>query len=243
MTRLPPLTQEGKAPERPRTPTDDPPPYSPLTPISRRTPPPAPRMSHATLHHRPDRSPQPPPPYEATISTSSEEGWISVLDLHSSSQRLQDVVHYLSPDDSFQSMSLAYRVPAHILKAHNNVPNNADHLLSARRSIKIPASHYQGPSLSPSPLENPEEQERKSKIRKLMVHCKVSEYQVAVLYLQEAGWDLEKAEAKVEEDDSWEREHPISGSSLDSTMVTNPLGRRLRLAAPLSPRRIANLLS
>ena len=97
--------------------------------------------------------------------------------------------------------------------------------------------------MSPNPLESQEEVERKSKIRKLMVHCKVSEYKVALMYLEEAKWDLGKAVAKVEEDDRWEKEHPMNASSANAGIATNPYGRKLKLAEPLSPRRIANLLS
>lgn len=79
-----------------------------------------------------------------------------------------------------------------------------------------------------------------------MVKCKVAEYKVAVMYLEEAGWELEKAEAKVEADDRWERENPVrgmgrsgggGGTFRDGEMV------RLRFAEPLSSRRIARLLS
>lgn len=76
-----------------------------------------------------------------------------------------------------------------------------------------------------------------------MVHCKVSEYKVALMYLEEAKWDLGKAVAKVEEDDRWEKEHPMNSSSANAGIATNPYGRKLKLAEPLSPRRIANLLS
>lgn len=152
-----------------------------------------------------------------------------------------DVVHYLLPDDSLQSISLAYGVPTHILKTHNNL--HIDYLLAARQLLRIPASHYQGPSLSPTPIEDSEEQERKSKIRRLMVKCKVSEYKVAQLYLEEAGWDSVIAEALIEADDGWERDHPFGGVGSSSSLATTRYGTGLRLPGPLSPQRIANLLS
>lgn len=76
-----------------------------------------------------------------------------------------------------------------------------------------------------------------------MVKCKVAEYKVALMYLEEASWDLDKAEAKVEEDDKWETDHPMNASGSSAAAPTNPFPRRLRLAEPLSPRRIARLLS
>jgi len=52
------------------------------------------------------------------------------------------------------------------------------------------------------------------KIRKLMVKCKVSDYKIATLYLEEAGWDLEAAIDKWKGDEKWELENPLaSGSS------------------------------
>ena len=173
---------------------------------------------------------------------TAQSGGMSINDEPSPTVILtDDIVHYLSPEDSIQTLSIAYGVPAGVLKSHNTL--HSDHLLSARRTIKVPASHYRGPSLSPNPLESQEEVERKSKIRKLMVQCKVSEYKIAVMYLNEAKWDLDRAIERVEEDDRWEKEHPIHSSSTNAGMATNPYSRRLRLAEPLSPKRIANLLS
>ncbi|MCJ1333943.1 hypothetical protein MMC10_010649 [Thelotrema lepadinum] len=241
--RLPSLAQEKEEKgESSQVANEEPPPYTPiLGPVPSHTPPPAPRPHHATLDHlNSSISPQEPPSYDAAITQSAHPRHVNGEKSFSSSSS-EDVIHYLSPEDNIQTLSIAYGVPATVLKSHNAL--HSDHLLSARRTIKIPGSHYQGPSLSPNPLESQEEVERKSKIRKLMVQCKVSEYKVALMYLEEAKWDLEKAIAKVEEDDRWEKEHPISGSSASASMANNPYGRRLRLAEPLSPRRIANLLS
>jgi hypothetical protein len=52
----------------------------------------------------------------------------------------------------------------------------ADHLLAARKTVLIPGEFYKGGvSLSPQPLEGEEEELKKSKLRKFMVKCKVSE--------------------------------------------------------------------
>jgi hypothetical protein len=51
-----------------------------------------------------------------------------------------------------------------------------DHLLAARRTVLIPGEFYKGGvSLSPRPLEGEEEEMKKTKLRKFMVACKVSE--------------------------------------------------------------------
>ena len=240
--RLPSLAQEKEEKgESSQVGNEEPPPYTPiLGPVPSHTPPPAPRPHHATLDIHNHTSPQEPPSYETAVTQPAHLGGVDG-ESSSSVRSTEDVIHYLSPEDSIQILSIAYGVPTAVLKSHNAL--HSDHLLSARRIVKIPASHYQGPSLSPNPLESQEEVERKSKIRKLMVQCKVSEYKVAVMYLEEFKWDLEKAIAKVEEDDRWEKEHPINGSSASTGIATNPYGRKLRLAEPLSPKRIANLLS
>lgn len=239
-TRLPSLAQERDQGESSTKPSGEaPPPYSILSPIPRHTPPPAPKPRHATLSFSEEQSSSilPPPAYDAATSFQSRDERPPTPPYHPG----EDVVHYLASEDSFQSISLVYGVPAHILKAHNGI--HSDNLLSARRKIKIPASHYQGPSLSPNPLENPEEQEKKSKIRRLMVKCKVAEYKLAVMYLEDADWNFETAEAKINEDDRWERAHPLSGQGSVSSTSDNSYTRRLRLAEPLSTKRIARLLS
>jgi hypothetical protein len=85
-----------------------------------------------------------------------------------------DVLHFLTPADTALSLSLAYGVPLHALRKANNV--FADHLLQGRRTVIIPGEYYKkGVSLSPRPIEGEEEELRKSKLRRFMVTCKVSE--------------------------------------------------------------------
>lgn len=86
-----------------------------------------------------------------------------------------DVLHFVDPNnDSINSLSIRYGVPAEALRRTNKM--FADHLLAARRTILIPGEHYKGGvSLSPRPLEGEEEEIKKTKLRKFMVACKVSE--------------------------------------------------------------------
>lgn len=101
-------------------------------------------------------------------------------------------------------------MPIPALRKANNL--TADHLLLARRTLLIPGEFYKGGvSLSPRPVEGEEEERRKGVIRKWMVRCKVSEYDVAVLYLENAGYDFEVAVAVFEDDERWERENPLKG--------------------------------
>jgi hypothetical protein len=88
----------------------------------------------------------------------------------------QDVLHFVDPaNDSINILSIRYGVPPNALRKANKL--FADHLLAARRTIIIPGEYYKGGvSLSPRPIEGEEEEARKSKIRKWMLACKVSEY-------------------------------------------------------------------
>ncbi|KAK5164462.1 uncharacterized protein LTR77_009668 [Saxophila tyrrhenica] len=125
-----------------------------------------------------------------------------------SEQPAQDVLHFVTPDDSIQSLSLAYGVPANVLRKTNNVYQ--DNLLQGRRTVLIPGEYYKGGvSLSPRPIEGEEEEMKKQKLRRWMVGCKVAEYDVAVLYLQQADWNLEAAIEAYKDDERWEKEHPI----------------------------------
>jgi len=45
-----------------------------------------------------------------------------------------------------------------------------------------------------------------------MVACKVSEYDVALLYLQQVDYDLEAAIEAYKDDERWEKEHPMEAS-------------------------------
>jgi len=96
-------------------------------------------------------------------------------------------------------------VPLPILRAHNNI--FSDSLLAARKYVLIPSSHYQGPPLSTPP--DPEEEERKNKLRRWMVATKCPDYSVATLYLKGSEGDLELAVEAYKADEQWEKEHPM----------------------------------
>jgi hypothetical protein len=85
-----------------------------------------------------------------------------------------DVLHFVHPDETLASISLAYGVPLPALRRTNRL--FADNLLAARRAILIPGEYYRGGvSLSPRPVVGEEEELRRSKIRRWMVSCKVVE--------------------------------------------------------------------
>lgn len=98
-----------------------------------------------------------------------------------------------------------------------------DHLLSGRKFILIPASHYHGPSLSQPP--DPAEEERKNKIRRWMVQTKCADYQVAELYLKGAGGDLEVAVESWRGDEEWERQNPLGGKKGDEARERRRRGK------------------
>lgn len=86
-----------------------------------------------------------------------------------------DILHFLRPEDTITSLSLAYGVPINVLRKTNNV--FSDHLIRGRKTILIPGEHYRGGvSLSPQPVEGEEEEAKRNKLRRWMVTCKVAEY-------------------------------------------------------------------
>lgn len=120
----------------------------------------------------------------------------------------EDVLHFVAPDDSMRSLALAYDVPIQALRKANNI--YSDHLVQARKTILIPGEHYKGGvSLSPRPLESEEEEIKKNKVRRWMMACKVAEYDVATLYMQQSEWSLDAAVEAYMEDERWEKEHPM----------------------------------
>ncbi|GAB1737901.1 hypothetical protein NU219Hw_g2373t1 [Hortaea werneckii] len=120
----------------------------------------------------------------------------------------QDVLHFITPNDSMRSLSLAYGIPIPNLRKSNNI--YSDHLLQARRTVLIPGEFYKaGVSLSPRPVEGEEEEIRKGKVRRWMMGCKIAEYEIALLYLEQAGWDVQMAIEAFREDEAWEAAHPL----------------------------------
>ncbi|KAF1844381.1 uncharacterized protein K460DRAFT_419303 [Cucurbitaria berberidis CBS 394.84] len=130
----------------------------------------------------------------------------------SNPENAPDVLHFVDQNnESISSLSLRYGVPADALRRTNNL--FADHLLAARRTILIPGEHYKGGvSLSPRPLEGEEEEIKKTKLRKFMMGCKVAEYDVALLYLDQANYNLEQAIAAYKADEQWEKEHSLEAA-------------------------------
>ena len=118
-----------------------------------------------------------------------------------------DVVHYLGESDSLPSIALAYQIPMPVLRSHNGI--YSDGLLAGRKWILVPRSHYQGPPLSSPP--DPEEEEKKNKLRRWMVATKCPDYDVASLYLKGSEYDLESAVEAFRADEKWEKEHPLKG--------------------------------
>ncbi|EOA85379.1 uncharacterized protein SETTUDRAFT_164036 [Exserohilum turcica Et28A] len=137
-----------------------------------------------------------------------------------------DVLHFVDQNnDSILSLSLRYGVPADALRRTNNL--FADHLLAARRTVLIPGEYYKGGvSLSPRPLEGEEEEIKKTKLRKFMVKCKVAEYDVALLYLEQASCNLEQAITAFKADEEWEKEHSLEAAKKGKSRASQSLGRR-----------------
>ncbi|KAK5684877.1 hypothetical protein LTS10_002952 [Elasticomyces elasticus] len=143
-------------------------------------------------------------------------------------ERASDVLHFLTPSDTLSSLALAYKVPLPALRKANNV--FSDHLIQGRRTVIIPGEYYKGGvSLSPQPPEGEEEEMKRNKVRRWMVSCKVADvpprlrYDVALLYLQQAEWDLEVAVEAYREDERWEREHPLEAKGKGKKKVSGKM--------------------
>ncbi|EMC92018.1 hypothetical protein BAUCODRAFT_38035 [Baudoinia panamericana UAMH 10762] len=136
-----------------------------------------------------------------------------------------DVLHFLKPEDSMHALALAYGVPINALRRTNNI--FSDNLIQGRRTILIPGEYYKGGvSLSPSPPEGEEEEIKRSKVRRWMTTCKVAEYDVALLYLQQADWELDLAIDAFREDERWEKEHPLSKADAKKGKMAQRVGMR-----------------
>ncbi len=173
-----------------------------------------------------------PPPYASTSAALGEDlppSYASVSALSgngSSPPETEDVLHFLNAEDTMPSLSLAYGVPVPVLRAHNNV--YSDQLLAARKWVLVPKSHYTGPPLSTPP--DPEEEERKNRLRRWMVATKCAEYNVATLYLKGSGYNLEIAVETFKDDERWEKNHPMKGKGRARHRQSGSVGLSGRLS-------------
>jgi hypothetical protein len=163
----------------------------------------------------PGGSSTPPPPYSASAARAVHDEKSAPLDGPGGDggAAAQDALHFLNHDhDTITSLALSYGVPPAALRRANNI--TSDHLLLGRRTVIIPAEFYKGGvSLSPRPIEGEDEELRKGKIRRFMVSCKVSEYDIAVLYLEQHAYNLNAATEAYVADEEWEAAHPAQGSA------------------------------
>ncbi|KAA8568402.1 hypothetical protein EYC84_007436 [Monilinia fructicola] len=59
-----------------------------------------------------------------------------------------------------------------------------------------------------------------------MVVCKVFEYDIAILYLEQANYDLELAMEVYRDDERWEKENPVSNKGRGKGKQRFDVGRR-----------------
>jgi hypothetical protein len=173
-----------------------------------------------------------PPSYASTSTILGEDlppSYASVAALSANGSKppeTEDVVHFLDAEDTMPSLSLAYGVPLPVLRAHNKV--HSDQLLVARKWVLVPKSHYSGPPLSNPP--DPEEEERKNKLRRWMVATKCADYDVATLYLKGSDYNLGISIEAFKADERWEKDHPMKGKG----KPRNRLSGSLRLSSQIS---------
>ncbi|KAK3906359.1 hypothetical protein C8A05DRAFT_40855 [Staphylotrichum tortipilum] len=179
---------------------DPPDPFSPPPPAYTPTPPSSP--------------PAPPPPPPQAIDPSKLPQPAAPHQPAPGPPPTAYVIHHLRhpPDanpDTLTSLSLQYGLSPTVLRQHNNLPLGADYLLAARNTLLIPttatttstSSTTDGSaqtilhSLSPHPVQDAAERERKILIRRWMVACKEPDYDAAVVYLEASGYDFVEARA------------------------------------------------
>lgn len=169
---------------------------------------------------RPGRT-DPPPAYDSLAAQSSNgNGQHATV---RPPENTEDTIHFLSPDDSVQSLSLAYRLPQDILRKYNAL--FSDSLLTARKFILIPRAYYNGPPLSCPP--DPEEEERKNRVRRWMMATKCAEYNMAQLYLKASSYELDAAIEAFKADEQWEKEHPMEGKAKQKSPSRRRFGSSL----------------
>ncbi|KAK3302129.1 uncharacterized protein B0T15DRAFT_496600 [Chaetomium strumarium] len=202
--------------ERESRPESDPPPYySAIAPAV--SPPPYTPSSSTDSPPQP----QPQPDEKKEPAPASQPGYT-----------IHHLRHPPHPDaDTIVSLSLRYGIPASVLRRHNNLAADADYLLAARHTLLIPTAYITrhrrrppplpggdqinnggeggGLSVSPYPVEDDAERERKTTIRRWMVACKEADYDTAVVYLEESGYDFAEAVRRYWDDVAWERAHPL----------------------------------
>ncbi|KAL6924539.1 hypothetical protein FSHL1_001790 [Fusarium sambucinum] len=170
-----------------------------------------------------------PPPYSAASTKQHVDDEKAALARDALKEDAPDILHFLDHrHDSISALSLRYGVPASALRRSNNI--TSDHLLLGRRTILIPGEYYKGGvSLSPRPVEGEEEEMRKGKIRRFMTSCKVSDYDIAVLYLEQSSYDITNAVTAYLDDEKWEQEHSIpgKGKKVDKYKNRGPFWRGL----------------
>lgn len=59
-------------------------------------------------------------------------------------------------------------------------------------------------------------------------------YEVALLYLKQADYNLEEAIGAYKEDERWEQEHPLKASRSEKNDVTSPRRRRWGLGGGIT---------
>ncbi|EFX00747.1 thiamine biosynthetic bifunctional enzyme [Grosmannia clavigera kw1407] len=182
---------------------------------------------------------KPPPPYRPGRAPASSDAPPPYTAVPLTKQTIVDdtpILHHLDHDrDSIASLSLRYNVPADVLRRTNRLA--VDHLLLGRRVVEIPrlSSSSSPVSLSPNPVEGEVEALRKSQIRRFMVACKVADYDLAVLYLDQAAYDLAPAIAAYQADELWERQNPQVRNKIKTKTKTYNRTSLLSLVRPRPP--------
>ena len=161
-------------------------------------PPPAPRPQFATLNSTSTSKEAPPPPYSRHAPPITSPTTLTRRDPNRNT-------HYLRPEDTIYTLALAYGTSAKRLLSFNALSDPA--LLHSRVALDIPPECPRR-SISDSMPGDQEARERNVKLLRLMQAQKLRR-DLARVYLEQAGWDLDEALKKCKADDRWEAAHPM----------------------------------
>lgn len=152
--------------------------------------------------------PLPPPYTPAPISHPPTSYRLPSSSSSSSSPSPKGDLHYLQRNDTIFSLSLLYKLPAHVIRNHNHL--FSDHLLHARRTIKIPGPPHSSPYLfDPLTEEEQEQDTERSKIKRFQLKTKCVDINFAEIYLEDSGWKEDLAAKNWLADEKWARENPM----------------------------------
>lgn len=115
------------------------------------------------------------------------------------------ILHTLLPSDTLDKLSLKYRVSKNAILQLNDLPSSGNLFSLASKTIKIPTGRL-------PPKEEAKKESQAAMLRRFRVSNSLLE-QEAKYYLEEAGWDYDKAQRELQRDLAFEAANASSASA------------------------------